>query len=163
MVNTTTTDSTTPSILYDSETDHNNKECHVITLIFIYRIKVSATITESIIIAGPTAKSDVAAHICDQMNGTIVSADSVQVYKKVQIGANKPSAEELQRTPHILVNLMNHITPNCNTAEWRRDAIHTIRQLTGIVGVDGASGNESMNMMAEADGLSEQTMLEDQE
>jgi tRNA dimethylallyltransferase len=83
-----------------------------------------------IVIAGPTAagKSDVSALICAKEKGIIVSADSVQAYRGVQIGANKPSDEERKETPHILVDVADH-TENYNAADWRADAICTIQAL----------------------------------
>jgi tRNA dimethylallyltransferase len=85
-----------------------------------------------VVIAGPTAsgKSDVAAEICAGQRGLIVSADSVQAYRKLQIGANKPDAAELQRTPHILLDVVDH-TQSYNAAEWRRDALFAIQELVG--------------------------------
>jgi tRNA dimethylallyltransferase len=117
-----------------------------------------------VIIAGPTGtgKSDVAAIICDTMKGIIVSADSVQVYDNVQIGANKPSRETLQVTPHILINVVDHTTPYMyNTAEWRRDAIYAIEQL--VNGDDASSNISSYLHSNEIESLSEQTKIEDQQ
>ena len=83
-----------------------------------------------VIIAGPTAagKSDVAAKLCAQQKGMIVSADSVQAYRGVQIGANKPSLEERKETPHILIDVADHLE-QYNAAEWRDDAIYCIQTL----------------------------------
>jgi tRNA dimethylallyltransferase len=83
-----------------------------------------------VILAGPTGvgKSDVAARICASHKGIIVSADSVQAYRGVQIGANKPDAAELKETPHILVNVADH-TENYNAADWRHDALYSIQYL----------------------------------
>ncbi|KAL7471286.1 hypothetical protein ACHAXS_011604 [Conticribra weissflogii] len=39
--------------------------------------------------------------------GHVVSADSVQAYRGVDIGANKPTAEEMEQTPHHLVNVVD--------------------------------------------------------
>ncbi|VEU42520.1 unnamed protein product [Pseudo-nitzschia multistriata] len=85
-----------------------------------------------VIIAGPTAagKSDVAARICAQQRGMIISADSVQAYRGVQIGANKPSLEERKETPHILIDVADS-SENYNAAEWREDAIFCIQSLLG--------------------------------
>ena len=85
-----------------------------------------------VIIAGPTAtgKSDIAAKICAKQKGMIVSADSVQAYRGVQIGANKPTLKERKETPHILIDVADHLE-NYNAAEWREDAIHCIQTLLG--------------------------------
>lgn len=83
-----------------------------------------------VVIAGPTAtgKSDVAARLCRQQKGMIVSADSVQAYRGVQIGANKPTLEERTATPHVLIDVADH-KENYNAAEWREDAIFCIQTL----------------------------------
>ena len=83
-----------------------------------------------IVLAGVTGvgKSDVAAYLCRQNKGIIVSADSVQAYRGVQIGANKPSTEERIETPHILIDVADH-TENYNAADWRDDAVYTIQAL----------------------------------
>jgi tRNA dimethylallyltransferase len=83
-----------------------------------------------VVIAGPTGvgKSDVAARLCKSRKGMIVSADSVQVFRGVQIGANKPSAEEMKETPHLLVDVVG-ASETYNAAEWQRDALFSIQYL----------------------------------
>lgn len=83
-----------------------------------------------VVLAGPTAvgKSDVAAKLCEMNRGIIVSADSVQAYRGVQIGANKPTEEELKKTPHLLVDVADH-KDAYNAAEWSRDALYCIEKL----------------------------------
>lgn len=84
-----------------------------------------------VIISGPTGvgKSDVAALLCKKHSGMVVSADSVQAHHGVQIGANKPTAQEMEETPHLLVNVVSSSDEQYNAAEWRRDAIYSIQQL----------------------------------
>jgi tRNA dimethylallyltransferase len=84
-----------------------------------------------VIIAGPTAvgKSDVAAKVCARNRGVIVSADSVQAYRGVQIGANKPTREEMEATPHLLIDVAD-ADKSYNAAEWTRDALHCIKSLS---------------------------------
>ena len=83
-----------------------------------------------VVIAGPTGvgKSDVAARLCNSRKGMVVSADSVQAFRGVQIGANKPTAAERKETPHILVDVVD-ATETYNAAEWHRDALFTIQCL----------------------------------
>ena len=52
-----------------------------------------------VVLAGPTAvgKSSLAMRLCEHLNGELISVDSVQVYRGLQIGANKPSAAERAR------------------------------------------------------------------
>ena len=57
-------------------------------------------------IAGPTAvgKTAVAVALAEKIGGEIVSADSMQVYKFMDIGTAKPSPEELARARHHMIN-----------------------------------------------------------
>lgn len=86
-----------------------------------------------LVLAGPTAvgKSDVAAKLCADYRGIIVSADSVQAYRGVQVGANKPTKEEMQVTPHLLIDVAD-AEYAYNAAEWTQDAIYCIRNLSGL-------------------------------
>jgi tRNA dimethylallyltransferase len=62
----------------------------------------------SIFIVGPTAsgKSAVALLLAEQLGGEIISVDSMQVYRGLDIGTAKPSAEERARIPHHLVDFV---------------------------------------------------------
>ncbi len=58
-----------------------------------------------LIIVGPTAvgKTEISIHIAKKLNGEIISADSMQVYKKMDIGSAKPTERERQNIPHYLM------------------------------------------------------------
>ncbi len=60
-------------------------------------------------IVGPTGigKSQLALRLVKTFEGEIVSADSRQVYRHMDIGTAKPSREELSLVPHHLINLVN--------------------------------------------------------
>jgi len=60
-------------------------------------------------IVGPTGvgKSKLALHLTQIFNGEIVSADSRQVYRHMDIGTAKPSRKELALVPHHLINVVN--------------------------------------------------------
>ncbi|MHB8105517.1 MAG: tRNA (adenosine(37)-N6)-dimethylallyltransferase MiaA, partial [Dehalococcoidales bacterium] len=62
-----------------------------------------------IAIVGPTGigKSHLALHLAAVFQGEIVSADSRQVYRYMDIGTAKPSPRELQSVPHHLINVVN--------------------------------------------------------
>lgn len=61
-----------------------------------------------IIIAGPTAvgKTAVSVQLAKMIGGEIVSADSVQVYRGLDIGSAKVTAEEMEGVPHHLIDVM---------------------------------------------------------
>ena len=58
---------------------------------------------------GPTAsgKSALALELARRTGGEIISADSMQLYKGMEIGTAKPSAAELEEIPHHLLNLLD--------------------------------------------------------
>ena len=62
-----------------------------------------------VVIAGPTAvgKSALALELCEELGGELVSADSVQVYRGLDIGSNKASAEEQARVRHHLLDIVD--------------------------------------------------------
>ena len=62
-----------------------------------------------IAIVGPTAsgKSALAMRVAERMGGEIVSADSRQVYRGMDIGTAKPTIEERARIPHHLVDIVD--------------------------------------------------------
>ena len=57
-------------------------------------------------VVGPTAsgKSELARRICQRVQGEVVSADSVQIYRRFDIGSAKPSLEERQQVAHHLID-----------------------------------------------------------
>ena len=62
-----------------------------------------------VVIAGPTAsgKTDLAINLAKQTGGEIISADSMQVYKYMNIGTAKPTVEEMQGIPHHILDTVN--------------------------------------------------------
>jgi tRNA dimethylallyltransferase len=62
-----------------------------------------------IAIVGPTGvgKSRLALYLAGIFHGEIISADSRQIYRHLDIGTAKPSAEELARIPHHLIDIVN--------------------------------------------------------
>ena len=60
-----------------------------------------------LVISGPTAsgKSALALAVAKQLNGEIVSADSMQIYRHMNIGTAKPTKEELAQVPHHMVDI----------------------------------------------------------
>ena len=58
-------------------------------------------------IAGPTAsgKTALAVELAKDLNGEVVSCDSMQVYRRMDIGTAKPSPEEMQGIPHHMIDV----------------------------------------------------------
>ena len=62
-----------------------------------------------IVIAGPTAsgKTALGIEIAKKIGGEIISADSMQVYKEMNIGTAKPDLDEMQNVPHHLIDFLD--------------------------------------------------------
>lgn len=62
-----------------------------------------------IVIAGPTAsgKTSLAVEVAERVGGEVVSADSVQIYKYLDIGSAKPTIEEMRGIPHHLIDCVD--------------------------------------------------------
>ena len=60
-----------------------------------------------VVITGPTAsgKTALGVAICQKLNGEVVSADSMQIYRRMTIGTAKPTPEEMQGIPHHMIDV----------------------------------------------------------
>ncbi len=85
-----------------------------------------------IAIAGPTAsgKTDLALFLSEALGGEIISADSMQVYRFMDIGTAKPGKEARAKTRHHLIDI---ISPDeeYSAARYRQDALDAIRSIAG--------------------------------
>jgi tRNA dimethylallyltransferase len=95
-------------------------------------------------IVGPTGigKSQLALHLAKLYNGEIVSADSRQVYRFMDIGTAKPSDEELASVPHHLISIINpdeefHLAQYQNLALRAISDIQSRQRLPFLVGGSG--------------------------
>ncbi|MGN1017839.1 MAG: isopentenyl transferase family protein, partial [Oscillospiraceae bacterium] len=60
-----------------------------------------------VVITGPTAtgKTKLAVELAKELNGEIVSADSMQVYRRMDIGTAKVTPEETEGVPHHMIDI----------------------------------------------------------
>ena len=79
------------------------------------------------VIAGPTAigKTDVAIQLAKRIDGEILNADSMQVYRYMEIGTAKPTLFDREQAPFHLIDLVNPDEP-FTVADWQRLAIQSI-------------------------------------
>jgi len=79
------------------------------------------------IICGPTAsgKSSLALSLCRENSGELCSMDSMQIYRHMDIGTAKPSAEEQKQIPHHLIDLIEP-TENFSAAMYKTAALACI-------------------------------------
>lgn len=84
------------------------------------------------LIVGPTASGKTAASIAlaKKLDAEIVSADSIQVYRGMDIGSAKPTMEERQGIPHHLMDAVDIDSPKFSVAEYRRMAGEAIEDIT---------------------------------
>ncbi len=97
-----------------------------------------------VVLLGPTAvgKSRIAVQVARHFGTDVLTADSRQVYRGMDIGTDKPTAEERQNVPHRLIDLAD---PDqvFNTGWYRRaalveiDRLYAARQLPFVVGGTG--------------------------
>ena len=80
-----------------------------------------------ITLMGPTAagKTALAIELCQVLNTEIISVDSALVYKGMDIGTAKPSAQEQAQAPHHLIDIIDP-AQSYSVAEFRADAIKLI-------------------------------------
>jgi len=83
-----------------------------------------------LIIAGPTAvgKTDISIKLAKKLNGEIISADSMQIYKKMDIGSAKISKEEMDGIPHHLVDIIDP-SEEFSVAMFKKNAEEAIEQI----------------------------------
>ncbi|CAL4925047.1 unnamed protein product [Urochloa decumbens] len=76
-----------------------------------------------IVISGPTGagKSRLTLEVAKRLGGEIISADSVQVYRGLDIGSAKPSATEMSLVPHHLIDILD-TTDDYSAGSFFRDA-----------------------------------------
>lgn len=83
-----------------------------------------------IVICGPTAsgKSELAIKTAELLNSEIISADSLAVYKKLDIGTAKPNKQDRERVPHHLIDCVNE-KDNFSVDEYEEQALKIINEL----------------------------------
>ena len=76
-----------------------------------------------ILLAGPTAsgKSALALALAEKLGGTIINADSMQVYRDLRLITARPSVEEERRVPHCLYGHID-AAENYSVGAWRSEA-----------------------------------------
>ena len=83
-----------------------------------------------IVICGPTAsgKTGLSIELAKKINGEIVSADSMQIYKDMNIGTAKPTTEEMQGIKHYLIDFVSP-DERYSVADYKKDAKKAIKEI----------------------------------
>ncbi len=83
-----------------------------------------------IVISGPTAsgKTELSIELAKLFNGEIINADSMQVYRRMDIGTAKPTVEQRKEVPHHLIDIVDP-DEEFNAALYRKMALPVIHRL----------------------------------
>ena len=83
-----------------------------------------------VVIGGPTAsgKTDLSIRLAKKINGEIVSADSMQIYKEMNIGTAKPDEDERQGIKHYMLDIINP-DERYSVADYKRQAKIAIQEI----------------------------------
>ena len=113
------------------------------------------------VICGPTAagKSAVALVLAERFGGTIISADSRQVYRHFDIGTAKPTAGERDRIPHRGIDVVDP-EERYSAARWATNAEAWIGDATAAGRVPVVVGGTGLYIRALVSGLFEEPALD---
>lgn len=83
-----------------------------------------------LVLAGPTAsgKTDIAVELALEVGGEIISADSMQIYRNMNIGTAKPSMEERRGIPHHMLDIVNP-DEDFSVAQFKEGAMECIKDI----------------------------------
>jgi tRNA dimethylallyltransferase len=109
-----------------------------------------------IVVAGPTAvgKTALSIRLAQQFGTSIISADSRQCYREMQIGTAKPSAEELAMVPHYFINT-HSIHESINAADFEQLALGYLDEIFSKANVAVLCGGTGLYIKALCEGIDE--------
>jgi len=109
-----------------------------------------------IVIAGATAsgKSAVAMELAVRLGGQIISADSMQVYRGLDIGTAKPTKLEQEKVPHHLIDLVD-LDESFNAARFVDEAEKAVLRIQSVGGRPIFCGGTGLYLKAWREGLGE--------
>ena len=107
-----------------------------------------------ILISGPTAsgKSTFAIKLAKKINGEIINADSMQVYKELKILSARPNPKDYQKIKHHLYGFHN-VKKNFSTGDWLKLAFKNINEIKKRKKIPIFVGGTGLYFKALTDGL----------
>ena len=123
---------------------------------------MSLPLPKAICLMGPTAsgKTDLAIYLTEHFPVDIISVDSAMVYRGLNIGSAKPSAEELAKAPHRLIDVVDPLDIY-SAAQFRNDALAEMAEITKAGRIPLLVGGTMMYFRALLLGLSELPAADD--
>ncbi|NIH03509.1 tRNA (adenosine(37)-N6)-dimethylallyltransferase MiaA [Providencia rettgeri] len=110
---------------------------------------------DAIFLMGPTAsgKTALAIELRKHLPVEIISVDSALIYRRMDIGTAKPTAEELSQAPHRLIDILDPALPY-SAADFRRDALNVMGEITAQGKIPLLVGGTMLYFKALLEGLS---------
>lgn len=107
------------------------------------------------VIAGPTAsgKSALALDIARAFDGTVINADSMQVYRDLAVLTARPGQGDCRSAPHLLYGVLG-AEERCSAARWRALAMEAIDATLGQGRLPVVAGGTGLYLKALIEGLS---------
>jgi len=107
-----------------------------------------------ILISGSTAsgKSNFAVNLAKKINGEIINADSMQIYKQLKILTARPSEKEKKNIKHHLYGFVN-VKNNFSTGQWLKLAIKKIKEIRKIKKIPILVGGTGLYFQSLINGL----------
>jgi len=107
-----------------------------------------------ILIAGPTAsgKSNFSLKLAKKINGEVINADSMQVYKQLQVLTARPIKKDIKKIKHHLYGFCD-VKKNFSTGEWLKLSIKKIKEIRKKKKVPIIVGGTGLYFKALTDGL----------
>lgn len=107
-----------------------------------------------IIISGPTCtgKTRLALLLAEKLNTEIISADSRQIYKYLDIGTAKPSESELKKIKHHFINILEP-DEDYNVSRFEKDSLAVIRQMLQRNKIPIVAGGSGLYIKAIVNGI----------
>ena len=109
-----------------------------------------------VLVGGPTAsgKSALALDLAEALDGVVVNADSMQVYRDLSVVTARPGPDDLARAPHRLYGTVDG-SERCSAAQWREMAVAEIEAVHAQGRLPIVAGGTGLYLRALTDGLSD--------
>ncbi|TSJ55540.1 tRNA (adenosine(37)-N6)-dimethylallyltransferase MiaA [Atlantibacter subterraneus] len=114
-----------------------------------------ASLPKAIFLMGPTAsgKTALAINLRKTLPVELISVDSALIYRGMDVGTAKPSAEELEQAPHRLLDILDPAEAY-SAADFRRDALKEMAEITASGRIPLLVGGTMLYFKALLEGLS---------
>jgi tRNA dimethylallyltransferase len=119
-------------------------------------------LTDVVVIGGPTAsgKSGLALAVAEALDGTVINADSMQLYAELDVITARPPAEDLARAPHRLYGVLP-VAERGSAARWRDLALAEIAEAKAAGRLPVVVGGTGLYLRALMQGLSDVPAIPD--